>query len=68
MPPPTADTDRDIGAETLALTRELLERIAEDPMLRPSHRVAARRHLASLGAGPQPDVLSADAFKDAMVS
>jgi hypothetical protein len=33
---------------SVAVAVALLQRIAEDPLLRPSHRVAARRHLRQI--------------------
>ena len=42
-----AEDEADANA-TLAFALDLLRTIAEDPMLRPSHRMAARRHFARL--------------------
>ena len=41
------------GAGAVAAARQLLRLIANDPLMRGSYRIAARRHLASLqGAEP----------------
>jgi hypothetical protein len=42
--PDAADAER----RAVALAVSLLRAIGEDPLLRPSHRVAARRHLKRL--------------------
>ena len=50
-------------AGVVAFAVHLLRLIAEDPLVRGTHRAAARRHLARLRAGPGR-VLTADDFRD----
>ena len=61
----TAATDltdpEDAGVVAFAV--HLLSMIAEDPLLRGTHRAAARRHLARLRAGTGRP-LNADDFRD----
>lgn len=45
---PTPEAVPDMPADTVTVALELLRRIAEDPILRPSYRIAARRHLRRL--------------------
>ena len=59
LPPQPAEAPPD----AVELARDLLHRIAEDAGLRPSHREAARRHLARLRAGAGRP-LNADDFRD----
>ena len=47
-PPPSRDTLDVPAPDPVAIALDLLALIADDPLLRPSHRSAARRHLARL--------------------
>jgi hypothetical protein len=59
-----APVEGDAEADTVAFAAWLLGTIAEDPLLRPSYRRAARKHLARLRAGAARQ-LSADDFREA---
>ena len=50
-------------ASVAAFAEHLLRLIAEDALLRPSYRAAARRHLARLRSGPGRQ-MTADDFRD----
>lgn len=49
------------AASPVALAMDLLGRLAEDPLIRPSYRIAARRHLARLAPPPPRRPVAAEA-------
>ena len=46
-----AETEEAEGVSLVAEAQQLLRLIANDPLMRPSYRIAARRHLARLRGG-----------------